>query len=372
MQLKVQTVIDILEKLAPKSLALEWDNVGLQLGSPTGNVNKIYVALEITEAALNEAIEAGANFIATHHPFLFKPLKAVRTDEMRGRIIQQALNAGLHIYAAHTNLDLADGGVNDALAARIGLQETEILQPAGEEKLEKIVVFVPRGYEDKVLSAMAAAGAGWIGKYSHCSFQAPGTGTFLPQEGAKPFLGEIGQLEKAEEVRLETIMPAELRKGVVQAMLESHPYEEVAYDIYPLLNNGRPYGLGRLGRLPAPVTLAEFCRRIKKSLDVPFVRAAGDAGKTVKKVAVCGGAGSDLIKSAIFAGADVLVTGDLKYHEAQEASNGGLAVVDAGHDATERIIVPVLCEYLRKQLQLSGYQTEVVASTIETNIWRVY
>jgi len=182
----------------------------------------------------------------------------------------------------------------------------------------------------------------------------------------------LEELEKVKEYRLETVVPERIINKVVNAMLNSHPYEEVAYDIYPLLNNGRPYGLGRLGRLPAPVTLAEFCRRIKKSLDIPFVRAAGDAGKTVKKVAVCGGAGSDLIKSAIFAGADVLVTGDLKYHEAQEASNGGLAVVDAGHDATERIIVPVLCEYLRKQLQLSGYQTEVVASTIETNIWRVY
>ena len=207
---------------------------------------------------------------------------------MRGRIIQQALNAGLHIYAAHTNLDLADGGVNDALAARIGLQETEILQPAGEEKLEKIVVFVPRGYEDKVLSAMAAAGAGWIGKYSHCSFQAPGTGTFLPQEGAKPFLGEIGQLKRLEEVRLETIMPAELRKGVVQAMLESHPYEEVAYDIYPCLTMGDlTVRAGWAGCL-----LRDSCGILppdRKAL-MSFVRAAGDAGKTVKKVAVCGGA----------------------------------------------------------------------------------
>ncbi|NLZ93966.1 MAG: Nif3-like dinuclear metal center hexameric protein, partial [Firmicutes bacterium] len=319
MQLKIQTLINILEKLAPKHLALEWDNIGLQLGNLQGTVTKIYVTLDVNEDALSEAITMGADFIVTHHPFIFKPLAAIRTDQIKGRLIQRALKAGIAIYAAHTNLDMANGGVNDALAQHLGITDTRVLQPAGHFALEKIVVYVPKEYVHNVRNAMAAAGAGCIGNYSNCSFSTEGVGTFLPLEGTSPFIGEQGKLEEVKEVRLETVVPANLRKQVVRAMLKAHPYEEVAYDIYALLNEGRQYGLGRIGSLRNSCSLADFCQEIKKRLEIPFVRVTGDLSKVIKKVALCGGAGSDLVYAAAFAGADVLVTGDLKYHEAQDA-----------------------------------------------------
>jgi len=373
MPVSIQTVINLLEKLAPKKLAYEWDNAGLQLGSPQGETSAVYVTLDVTEQTLAEAESLGARLVISHHPLFFKPLKAVRTDLPAGRIVQKALAANMTVYAAHTNLDLAKGGVNDALAARLGLVETTVLRQDGRQELEKIVVFVPQGHEDNVHRAMSAAGAGWIGKYSHCSFQVPGTGTFLPREGAKPFLGEEGKLEKAAEIRLETIVPADLRKRVVRAMLDAHPYEEVAYDVYPLRNEGEAYGLGRIGVLQQPCSLPDFCRLVKDRLQIPFLRVAGGTDRLVRKVAVCGGAGSDLLQAAAFAGADVLVTSDVKYHEAQEAWTTGVAIIDAGHDATERVIVPVLSDYLQKQLQAAGYNdVEIFASTIETSPWQAF
>lgn len=370
MQLSAQTLIRYLEELAPKRLAFDWDNVGLQLGNPQNSVKKIMVSLDVDEAVLDEAIAMGADFIVTHHPFIFRPLSTLRTDLPLGKLIARAVVEKISIYAAHTNLDVAAGGVNDALAERLQLTDVAVLRPSGSESLEKITVFVPAGQEDGVRDAMVAAGAGWVGNYSHCTFQTSGTGTFMPREGTKPFLGQQGKLERVNEVRLETIYPVHLRNRVVRAMSKAHPYEEVAYDIYPLANEGKPYGLGRVGRLKEPITLENFCTFVKEKLMVSSLRVSGDLKRTIKKVAVCGGAGGDLIHTASFAGADVLVTGDFKYHEAQDANALGLAVIDAGHDATERVIVPALCTYLRNKLTVDGYDVDVLASTSETVPWQ--
>ncbi|MBT9168137.1 MAG: GTP cyclohydrolase 1 type 2 [Syntrophomonadaceae bacterium] len=369
MLLQVQTLIDYLEELAPKSLAFDWDQVGLQLGSSHGTVKKVLVALDFDERVLAEASSKGVDFILTHHPFISRPLSAVRTDQPQGRLIAAALAAGLRIYVAHTNLDIVSGGVNDALAARLGLLEPEVLQAKGTQCFEKIAVFVPDGHEDKIRDALAAAGAGWIGSYSHCTFQSPGTGTFFPGEGTNPYSGEQGKLERIAEVRLETIYPVELRKRVVSAMLKAHPYEEAAYDLYPLLNAGKAYGLGRIGKLERAYTLDEFCAVVKERLDITELRLTGEA-RQVRKVAVCGGSGGDLAQAALFAGADVLVTGDLKYHQAREAEAMGITVIDAGHDATERVIIPVLCTYLQDKLAQDGYQAEVLASAVRTAPWK--
>lgn len=361
-----------LETLAPRRLAFDWDNVGLQVGSLAGHVNKVLVALDVDEHVLSEAKGAGADFIVTHHPFIFHPIQAVRTDLPLGRLIQEALLSGIRIYAAHTNLDVAPGGLNDILAERLGLRETEVLRVAGHDQLEKLAVFVPAGHVDNVREALAAAGAGWIGNYSHCTFQAPGTGTFMPREGTNPFIGTEGKLERIGEVRLETVMKASQRRRVLAAMLKAHPYEEVAYDIYPLLNEGRPYGLGRVGTLEKTATLAEFCNNIKETLGVGSLRVTGEPGRLIKKAAVSGGAGGDMIHAATFAGADVLVTGDVKYHEARDAAAMGLAVIDAGHDATERIVVPFLCSYLKECFRKDGYSVDVIASAVETAPWRLF
>ncbi|MBS3982651.1 MAG: Nif3-like dinuclear metal center hexameric protein [Dethiobacter sp.] len=369
MLLQAQTLIHYLEELAPKRLAFDWDQVGLQLGSSHGTVKKVLVALDFDERVLAEASSVGADFILTHHPFIFRPLSAVRTDLPQGRLLAAALAAGVRIYASHTNLDVVSGGVNDALAARLGLHELEVLQVRGTQCFEKIAVFVPSGHEDKLRDALAAAGAGWIGSYSHCTFQSPGTGTFIPWEGTNPHIGEQGKLERVAEIRLETIYPAELRKRVVSAMLKAHPYEEAAYDLYPLLNAGKAYGLGRTGKLEQACTLDEFCAVVKEKLELTTLRLAGEA-KQIKKVAVCGGSGGELLQAAQFAGADVLVTGDLKYHQAKEAEAMGIAVIDAGHDATERVIIPVLCTYLRDKFAQDGYDVEVLASAVSTAPWK--
>ncbi|MDW7650637.1 MAG: Nif3-like dinuclear metal center hexameric protein [Bacillota bacterium] len=371
MQLSVQTVIQYLETLAPKHLAFEWDHVGLQVGSLHGTVNKIMVTLDVNACVLNEANEMGVDFIVTHHPFIFRPVSAVRTDLPLGSLIERALKSNIRIYAAHTNLDVAAGGVNDALAAHLGLHDTDILRLSGREELEKIAVFVPLGHEDNVRDALASAGAGWIGNYSHCTFQSAGTGTFIPREGTNPYIGSQGKLERVKEVRLETIYPAHLRNRIVKAMVKAHPYEEAAYDIYPLGNEGKPYGLGRVGKISAPCTLQDFCAFVKEKLLVDSLRVTGDLKKIINKVAVCGGSGGDLIHAASFAGADVLVTGDLKYHEACDCSSLGMALIDAGHDATERVIVPVLTNYLKTKLAENGYNTPVEPSALETAPWNV-
>ncbi len=369
MLLPAGTLINYLEQLAPRRMALEWDNTGLQLGEAGGSVSAVLLSLDVDNRVLAEAVAMEADFIVTHHPLIFRPLKSLRTDQPQGRLIADILAAGIRVYTAHTNLDVAQGGVSDALAAVLGLERSEVIRVTGREDLEKITVFVPCGHEDNVRQAMAAAGAGSIGAYSNCTFQVAGTGTFMPQAGTNPFIGEQGKLERVEEVRIETIMPAVKRRSVVQAIKKAHPYEEVAYDIYPLQNEGSAHGLGRIGKIKEPCSLEEYCRHVKDKLKPGQLRVTGDRGQRITKVAVCGGAGADLIHAAAFAGADVLVTGDLKYHEAREAASIGLAVIDAGHDATERVIIPSLQAYLEKRIKADGYKTRVSSSTTETAPW---
>jgi dinuclear metal center YbgI/SA1388 family protein len=356
----VGTIARYIEELAPPSWAESWDNVGLQLGDPNRPAGKVLVALELTGGVVEEAISTAANLVVVHHPAIFRPLKALRFDTTAGRRLERLIQAGIGLYAAHTNLDQAAGGTNDTLAAAAGLTEHEVLQRIGEEKYVKLVVFVPRGHEDAVRTALAGAGAGHIGNYSHCTFQTEGTGTFLPLEGTNPFLGEQGRLEYASEFRLETILPESGVRRAVQAMIAAHPYEEVAYDLYPLANPGRQRGHGRIGKLAAPVSLGELTERIKAALEIPAVRTVGSPERQIGKVAVGAGSGAMLIGDAARRGADVLITGDVKYHEAQDAVDAGLSLIDVGHWASERIVVKPLSAYLRQKLAADGVAAEIV------------
>jgi len=357
---KVSNIASYIEELAPPAWAESWDNVGLQVGDPTRAAGRVLVALELTGGVVQEAIHAQVDLIIVHHPAIFKPWKAIRFDTPGGRRMEQLVQAGIGLYAAHTNLDQAIGGTNDTLAAKAGLHSHEVLLTIGEEKYVKLAVFVPKGHEDAVRTALAKAGAGHIGNYSHCTFQTPGTGTFLPLAGSNPFIGQQGKLEYAEELRLETIIPESGVRKAVQAMLGAHPYEEVAYDIYPLANPGRGRGHGRIGRLDAPVTLQELTGRIKKALGIEHLRAVGDPERLVQTVAVGAGSGGMLIPHAARRGADVLITGDVDYHDAQDAADAGLAVIDVGHYHSEVIVVPPLAAYLRQRLQQDGLTAEVL------------
>lgn len=355
-----------MEKLAPLRLAEEWDNVGLLVGEPGAGAERILLTIDITPEVIAEAVELAAGLIVTHHPFPFRPGKTIRTDRQDGAMLASLLKHDIAVYAAHTNLDAAVGGVNDALAGALGLVQVEPLK-AVQEHLVKIVVYVPDGHEENVWQAMAGAGAGHLGKYSHCSFQMTGTGTFLPKAGARPFVGEIGVLERVAEIRLETVAPANLSKHVIHAMLSAHPYEEVAYDVYPLENSQSIGGMGRVGRLSAPETLQKFAARVKEALNFNGVRCVGDRNKMISRVAVCGGSGMGLV--GFTSGADVLVTGDIRYHEAQAALAQGLCLVDAGHFATEYPVLESLQQWLENQFAVLGYHCSVHVAKSQFDFW---
>lgn len=358
-----------LEKMAPLSLAEAWDNVGLLVGSPENPVKTALLTLDVTAPVIEEAVILGAELIITHHPFPFHAMKAVRTDTHGGAMLSLLLKNNISVYAAHTNLDAATGGVNDALAEALGLVETAPLKPAGRA-LVKIVTYVPEGHEEKVWQAMSAAGAGHIGNYSQCGFRVRGTGTFLPGEGTHPFSGRQGNLSSVSEVRLETVAPSSLSAKVIEAMIAAHPYEEAAYDVYPLQNELIVGGLGRVGDLSAPVSLKELAAQIKSSLQLDHLRVVGPLTARISRVAVCGGSGMDLSELARHAGAQVLITADIRYHEAQNALAQGLCVIDAGHFGTEYPILKKLQTYLSLYSDDCGWDCRFVTAIRQEDIWQ--
>lgn len=365
-----EMIVQTLERLAPKHYAIPDDKIGLQIGTAAKEVSRVLVALDVTPEVVDEAIAFGAEMIIAHHAVIYRPLAHLRTDTPAGALAAKLLQHNIAVYIAHTNLDTAEGGINDWMAEALGIKVKGVLEEVHTDQLLKLVVFVPETHQDAVRSAILAAGAGWIGNYSHCSFNLSGVGTFMPREGSEPFIGQEGKLERVPEIRIETVLPQSLRKSVVSAMLKAHPYEEVAYDLYPMDLKGRSFGLGRVGTLPEVESLDQFAERVKRAFDVPFVRVVGEGSKPVRKVAVLGGSGGRYIRHATFAGADVLVTGDIDYHTAQDAQAAGLAIIDPGHNA-EKIMKPKTAEWLAEQLKAKGSKTEVFASTVDTEVFRL-
>ncbi|MED3648247.1 Nif3-like dinuclear metal center hexameric protein [Halalkalibacterium halodurans] len=361
-----QTVIQLFERWSPKSLAVEGDKNGVLIGTLNKPIQRVLTALDVTESVIDEAIELGAELILAHHPIIFRPLSSIRTDTAYGRIIEKAIKHDLTIYAAHTNLDITKGGVNDLMADALGLKDIEVLAPTTTESLYKLVVFVPHTHTDQVREALGRAGAGHIGNYSYCTFNSKGTGTFKPEEGTNPFIGKQGALEFVEELKIETIVTEGQKNKVVAAMIKSHPYEEPAYDLYPLANEGETLGLGRIGYLHESMTLEEFAKQVKKAFDVPTARVVGSLETQIRKVAVLGGDGNKYMAHALRKGADVIVTGDVYYHVAHDALMDGLNIVDPGHNV-EKIMKQGVKEKLEKLLKDKKYDTEVVASSVHTD-----
>lgn len=359
MSVKCQVIMNAMEQLAPKWLAQDWDNVGLMLGSPAQDVKKVFVCLDVDGAAIEAAKRAGADMMVSHHPFVFKPLHHLRTDLPQGKWIQDLFQNNIAVYSAHTNLDIADGGVNDVLAERLGVTECRFLSATEAETVCKLAVYVPVTHLESVRSAIFKAGAGQIGAYSHCSFHMRGEGTFLPSENTQPFIGTPGKFERVDEVRLETVLPDKAVSRVVKALLRVHPYEEVAYDLYDLKQGGRAYGFGRIGILAETICAGDFAEQIKTALSVNHVRLVGSAAQKVQKVALCGGAGAEFISKAAYAGADLMVTGDVKYHEAQKALENGICIIDAGHFGTEFPVVEKMASYLAQKAKQEKWDVEI-------------
>ncbi len=343
----LREIISYLEGLAPKALQESYDNSGLQVGDPGMDITGILVALDVSEEVMLEAEKLGFNLVLSHHPVIFGGLKSLTGRSAPERIVKLAIQKDIAIYSGHTNFDAISGGVNSALADRLGLVDQQILSPMSGGLL-KIVVYVPHAQLEELRQAMFEAGAGKLGEYDSCSFNLEGSGTFRGGEGSQPFAGETGVFHQEPETRLETIVPAHLRAKVVNAMCAAHPYEEVAYDIYSLENEDPRRGMGMIGRLEYPMDEEVFLGFLKDRFRASVVRHTSLLGKPVRKVAVCGGSGSFLLGKAKAKGADVFVTGDMKYHQFFEAE-GQLVVMDIGHFESEQFTRELFYDLLMKK-----------------------
>jgi dinuclear metal center YbgI/SA1388 family protein len=366
-------LVSFLKEYAPPDWALPGDPTGLQWGNLDNKVSCLLLALDFSEAVLGEALAVGASFIFTHHPFLYRPLYRLDLNNKHEALVARALKEDITLYSAHTNLDVSPRGVSYALGSLLGLKNMTPLSSTGKEAYQKLVVFVPEGYEDRVREAISEAGAGWIGNYSHCTYQSLGTGTFLPLEGSSPFLGSQHLLEKVREYRLETIIPLQKQKNVLEALHAAHPYEEVAFDLYPLSNEKQVWGLGMVGELIEQISLRELLCRCRTLLKPAYLKYLGIPGMPIERVAVLGGSGSDYIDSAIESRAQVFITGDIKFHDLQKAARLGLALIDPGHDATERPVIPVMAEYFKDRMREKKLETKVLVSKEEPeSLWQIF
>ncbi len=355
----------IIEQWAPRWTAWERDNVGLQIGDRNKRVRRILVCLDVTPGVVAEAFRRKADMIVSHHPLLFRPPSSLTSADATGSMVLQLAARGVAVYAAHTNLDAALGGVNSVLAEMLGLGNVRFLAPL-KDQYAKLAVFVPSSHVSHVMQAMSAAGAGEIGDYSQCSFQLSGRGTFKGATSTHPHVGRAGVLEEVEEVRLEMILPRARSNTVIEAMKAAHPYEEAAYDLYPLINESPQYGMGAIGELTAQQTLGSFLRRVKKALGSEQIRYGGNLRRKVRRVAVCGGSGSELIDTAVRAGADAFVTADVRYHSFHDAE-GRIALVDAGHWETEQVVLPALAARIRQGVPKGEKGISVLITKQRTN-----
>ena len=345
--MKVQDITSFLEKIAPPSLQENYDNAGLITGNINWECTGVITALDATEAVVLEAIEKKCNLIVAHHPIIFSGLKKINGKNYVEQTIIAAIKNDIAIYAIHTNLDNVLQGVNGKIADAIGLINRQVLQPKNN-LLKKLFTFVPLEHAEKVRNAIFAAGGGQISNYSECSFNAEGTGTYKAGKGTNPFTGKIGERHTEPEIKMEIIFPAWLEKGIYNAMVAAHPYEEVAYDIVQLENTSLQVGSGLVGELPEPVSDAAFLSDIKRIFNLSVIKHTTLTGQMVKKVALCGGAGSFLIGAASAAGADFYISSDIKYHEFFDA-NGKLVVADIGHYESEQFTIGLLSEFLQQK-----------------------
>jgi len=365
--MKCEEIINFMEEIAPLKLAEDWDNVGLLLGNSEQEINKIMVCLDVTDDVVNEAIKRKTDIIISHHPFIFKGLKKINENDLKGKNIYKLIKNNIGVYSAHTNLDSAEYGLTQHLAETLELKGINNLIDYKPEKLFKIVVFVPEESIDLVRAAMSDCGTGWIGKYSDCSFYSEGIGTFKPNKGSNPYIGTVGKLEKVKEYRIETIAPQNLIKKVIARIIEVHPYEEMAYDVYPLEISSHKYGYGKVGILENSIKLDDFIIKLKTALSINNVKMIGCNDNLIEKVAVFNGSLDVIILDKLSKDIDVLVTGDVKYHSAREIIDRGLFVIDAGHYGTEKIVVNMLSKRLSDRFP----DLDIVCNSVEEDPFKI-
>lgn len=363
--MKLSQITTVLEQWAPGKLQESYDNSGLIVGSPNDEVQRVLVSLDCIEAVVDEAIELGADMIIAHHPIVFGGLKRFNGSTYVERTVMKAIRHGVAIYALHTNLDSVFDGVNAQLCKLLGVEQKEVLH-AKQAWLEKLVCFVPHAQAEKVRKAMFEAGAGHISDYEECSFNLQGEGTFLPGEGTQPHLGRHGIRHHEPETRIEMMVSSNRIQGVLSAMMAAHPYEEVAYDHYPLKNTSSRVGAGMIGELPEAMPLETFFDHLKVQLSAKVVKHTASGNPLVKRIAVCGGSGFSLLPHAKRLGADLFITSDVKYHQFFDAE--GIVLADIGHWESEHRTSELIVEYLTDKFP----KFAVHLSQINTNPVKYY
>ncbi|NIG53292.1 Nif3-like dinuclear metal center hexameric protein [Chitinophaga sp. Cy-1792] len=359
--MKIKEIIQAIEQYAPLQYQESYDNAGLIFGDASREVTNVLLTLDATEEVIDEAIAKGCNLVVAHHPIVFGGLKKINGSNYVERVAIKAIKHDVAVYAAHTNLDNVRNGVCAEMAARLGLTNCKVLQPK-KGLLKKLYTFVPAADAEKVRKALFEAGAGHIGNYSECSYNGEGQGTFKAGEGADPYVGKVGERHFEAETKLEVIFPLYLEGRVIQALLGSHPYEEVAYDIVTLDNMYQEVGSGLVGELPEAQDEMAFLQLVKERFGTGCVKYTALRGKSVKKIALCGGAGSFLLKRAIGAGADVYISSDFKYHEFFDADNQ-IVIADIGHFESEQFTVELFYHILTEKFR----NFAPLKSTIKTN-----
>ncbi|BBZ67784.1 GTP cyclohydrolase 1 type 2 [Mycolicibacterium insubricum] len=363
-------IIAVLDAAYPPALAQSWDSVGLVCGDPCDRVTSVTIAVDATDAVVDTVPDGG--LLLVHHPLLLRGVDTVAASTAKGALLHRLIRTGASLFTAHTNADAANPGVSDALAETLGITVTDVLEPVpAGPALDKWVIFVPAADAEAVRAAVFAAGAGRIGDYSQCSWSVGGTGQFLPHDGANPAIGTVGQVERLAEDRVEVIAPARLRAQILAAMRAAHPYEEPAFDVLELAPLPAPVGIGRIGVLPEPETLAAFVARVGARLPATSwgVRASGDPDAVVSRVAVSGGSGDSLLGAAAAAGVDVYLTSDLRHHPADEQRRRSpMALVDVAHWAGEYPWCAQAAGLLRGAF---GDRLPVSVSTIRTDPWNM-
>jgi len=363
----LKQITHFIESVAPLAFQESYDNTGLIIGHPDDEISGILITLDITEEILDEAISKKLDLIVCHHPIIFSGIKKLNGKNYIERCVAKAIKNDIAIYAAHTNLDSVFGGVNSKICEKLELQNCRILAPTSGF-LKKLVTFVPVADAEKVRKAIFDAGAGHIGNYDSCSFNQTGNGTFRGNDQTNPYVGEKNQLHTEEETRIETIFPKHTQSKVIQALLQAHPYEEVAYDIYPLDNEYTQAGIGMIGELQEPVDELDFLRKIKAAFNCEVIKHTQLLGKPIQKVAVCGGSGSTYLSKAMAQKADIFISGDFKYHQFFDAENQ-IIIADIGHYESEQFNKEVFYELLTKKfpnfaVHLSDFSTNPVSYLI--------
>ncbi len=367
MTVSISDISAIMEEIAPARLAEDWDNVGLQIGQKDWPVQKILVALDPLPEVVRLACRENTDLLITHHPLIFKALKSIDFSTPSGKIIQMAATQRMGIFAAHSNLDSVRNGINDILAERIGLKQLRVLGKDLPEDLLKLAVFVPAEYEHQFLNALFETPAGQIGSYSCCSFRYPGTGTYRPGTDSRPFSGKSGQISHTDEIRIEAVLRPEDVKKTVAHLCKNHPYEIMAYDLFPLRPQESGEGIGRIGCLEKECGLREFAQQLKNIFRLPFVKYSGRADLNIKKAALCSGSGSGLLPAFFSSDAQVYISGDLRYHDARDAEAADRGLIDIGHFASEHLIAQVLADRLEKILAERNMPVQVRACSAEND-----